>query len=420
MPDPGGGGGAPTEAQATGRSRPAGLLSIDEAQALVAAHIRVLPAEPVVLGEAHGRFVAEDVPATIDLPPFASSAMDGYAVRAADTPGRLEVVGESAAGTPFPGELAPGQAIVISTGAVVPASADAVVPVERIARDGDLVEVAAAIPRGEFVRAPGSDVQRGSLILAAGTRLGPAQIGAAAAAGLSSLSCHRRPRVAVLTTGTELRPPGQALEPGEIYDANGPMLSAALRATGVEVEHIPAVGDEEDAHRAALRVALEHDVVISSGGVSMGTHDLVRGVGGDLGVREVFWKVALRPGKPLAFGVRDATLVFGLPGNPVSTLVCFELFVRPALLALQGAHGARPAFSAGRLGATVERNPERDDLIRVRLTVPERTPVLFPLAGQQSHQITVTAQADALALIPMGAGELPAGSDVAYLPLQRG
>lgn len=419
MPDPGGTTAISTDEQAAGRPRPDGLLSIDAAQALVAAHIRVLPAEPVPLGEAHGRFVAEDVEATIDLPPFASSAMDGYAVRAADTPGRLAVVGESAAGTPFLGELAPGQAIVISTGAVVPASADAVVPVEQVARDGELVEVATAIPPGEFVRAPGSDVRRGSLILAAGTRLGPAQIGAAAAAGRSSLSCHRRPRVAVLTTGTELRPPGQPLEPGEIYDANGPMLSAALRATGVDVERIPAVGDEEDAHRAALRAALEHDVVISSGGVSMGAHDLVRGVGGDLGVREVFWKVALRPGKPLAFGVRDATLVFGLPGNPVSTLVCFELFVRPALLALQGAHGARPAFSAGRLGETVERNPERDDLIRVRLTVPERTPVLFPLAGQQSHQITVTAQADALALIPMGAGELPAGSDVAYLPLQR-
>ncbi|HEU0318805.1 MAG TPA: molybdopterin molybdotransferase MoeA, partial [Solirubrobacteraceae bacterium] len=310
MPDPGGSAATSTDEQATGRTSPDGLLSIDEAQALVAAQIRVLPAEPVALGQAHGRFLADDVAATLDLPPFASSAMDGYAVRAADTPGHLGVVGESAAGSPFAGELEPGQAVVISTGAVVPSGADAVVPVERVTRDGELVEVTAAIPPGEFVRAPGSDVRRGSLILAAGTRLGPAQIGAAAAAGLSSLSCHRRPRVAVLTTGSELRPPGEPLEPGEIYDANGPMLSAALRATGVEVARIPAVGDEEDAHRAALGAALEHDVVISSGGVSMGTHDLVRGVGADLGIREVFWKVALRPGKPLAFGVRDATLVF--------------------------------------------------------------------------------------------------------------
>ncbi len=420
MPDPGAGAASSTLQPAAGRERPAGLLSIDEARALIAAHVVALAAESVPLVEAHGRFVAADVDAAIDLPPFASSAMDGYAVRGADTPGVLSVVGESAAGSPFAGELARGQAIVISTGAVVPASADAIVPVERTSRSGDRVEIVAAIPAGEFVRRAGSDVERGARVLPAGTRLGPAQIGAAAAIGRAALPCHRRPRVAVLTTGSELRQPGEPLGAGEIYDANGPMLAAALRATGVEVTTIPAVGDDEDAHRTALRRALEHDVVISSGGVSMGTHDLVRGVGGELGVREVFWKVALRPGKPLAFGVRDATLVFGLPGNPVSALVCFELFVRPALLALQGARDARPAFSAGRLGVAVQRNPERDDLIRVRVARADGAPVLWPLAGQQSHQITVTAQADALALIPVGTGELAPGSDVAFLLLARG
>ena len=404
---------------ATGRERPDGLLSIDEAGAQIAAHVVVLDAETVPLAEAHGRFVAAAVDATIDLPPFASSAMDGYAVRAADAPGLLAVVGESAAGSPYAGELAPGQAIVISTGAVVPSSADAIVPVERTTRAGDDVEIAAAVAAGEFVRRAGSDVERGARVLEAGTRLGPAQIGAAAAIGRAALSCHRRPGGAVLTTGTALRQPGEPLGDGEIYDANGPMLAAALRATGAWVTTIPAVGDDADAHRAALRQALEHDVVISSGGVSMGTHDLVRGVGAELGVREVFWKVALRPGKPLAFGVRDATLVFGLPGNPVSSLVCFELFVRPALLALQGARDARPAFGAGRLGVAVERNPERDDLIRVRVATAGGTPVLWPLAGQQSHQIAVTAQADALALIPVGTGELAPGSDVAFLPLAR-
>jgi molybdopterin molybdotransferase len=405
---------------AAGHQRPDGLLSIDEAQAVIASHVTALGAEPVDLGEAHGRFVAEAVDAVIDLPPFPSSAMDGYAVRAGDTPGRLRVIGESAAGSPFAGELAAGEAVVISTGAVVPASADGIVPVERTSRDGDAVEIGVSAAPGGFIRLPGSDIERGSRILAAGTRLGPAQIGAVAAAGLATLSCHRRPRVAVLATGTELRPPGQPLELGEIYDANGPMLAAALRSTGAEVTRIPTVGDDEDAHREALAEALEHDVVISSGGVSMGTHDLVRSVGSELGIREVFWKVALRPGKPLAFGIRGTTLVFGLPGNPVSTLVCFELFVRPALLGLQGARDARPAYSAGRLGEAVTRNPERDDLIRVRVSItPERTPVLFPLAGQQSHQISVTAQADALAWIPLGTGELAAGTDVAYLPLQR-
>jgi molybdopterin molybdotransferase len=420
MTDAGGRAAASTDRPAaTGQGSPDGLRSIDDAQALIAAHVTPLEAETVALVEAHGRFVAEDVHAAIDLPPFSSSAMDGYALRAADAPGRLTVVGESAAGSPFGGELGPGEAIVISTGAVVPATADAVVPVERVSRRGDMVEVGAAVPVGDFVRGPGSDVERGARVLAAGTRLGPAQIGAAAATGLAALSCRRRPRVAVLTTGSELRPPGEPLGLGEIYDANGPMLAAALWSTGAEVQNIPSVGDDEDAHREALRQALEHDVVISSGGVSMGAHDLVRSVGSELGIREVFWKVALRPGKPLAFGVRDATLVFGLPGNPVSTLVCFELFVRPSLLALQGAHTARPAFSAGRLGETVQRNPERDDLIRVRVSTPDRTPILWPLKGQQSHQITVTAQADALAHIPMGTGELPAGTDVAFLALQR-
>jgi molybdopterin molybdotransferase len=409
---------ASTEQPAAGQLSPDGLLSIVGAQALIAANITPLGVEPVALAHAHGRFVAADLRAEIDLPPFSSSAMDGYALRGDDTPGTLRVIGESAAGSPFVGELAPGDAVVISTGAVVPASADAVIPVERTTRSGDTVTVT-AIPRGEFVRGPGSDIERGALVLAAGTRLGPAQIGAAAAAGLGTLTCHRRPRVAVLTTGSELRPPGHPLAVGEIYDANGPMLTAALRATGAEVTTIPAVGDEEDAHREALRAALEHDVVISSGGVSMGTHDLVRSVGGELGIREIFWKVALRPGKPIAFGVRDTTLVFGLPGNPVSTLVCFELFVRPALLALQGAQGARPAFSSGRLGTPVSQNPERDDLIRVRIDTADGTPVIWPLAGQQSHQITVTAQADALAWIPTGGDELPAGTDIAYLPLQR-
>lgn len=419
MADASGGRAASIEQPAVTRRGPDGLLSIEGAQALIGDRIVALADEPVALADAHGRFVARDVRAAIDLPPFASSAMDGYALRAADTPGALRVVGESAAGAPFAGELHPGDALVISTGAVVPASADSVVPVERVTRTGDTVEIASAIALGAFVRAPGSDIERGSLVLAAGTRLGPAQIGAAAAAGLGRLSCHRRPRVAVLATGTELRQPGQPLELGEIYDANGPMLNAALRSTGAEVTTIPTVTDDADAHRAALEAALEHDVVISSGGVSMGTHDLVRSVAGELGVREVFWKVALRPGKPIAFGVRDATLVFGLPGNPVSTLVCFELFVRPALLALQGAATARPEFGTGRLGTAVEQNPERDDLIRVRVDTTGGTPVIWPLAGQQSHQITVTAQADALAWIPIGTDELPAGTDVAYLPLQR-
>jgi molybdopterin molybdotransferase len=398
------------------RSRPK-LLSIDEALLLVEANLTPLPAEEVALEQAYGRYIAQELRAAVDLPPFPSSAMDGYALRAEDTPGTLIVVGESSAGAPHLGELHPGEAVAISTGAVVPTQADAVVPIEDTSGDGGHIEVASALAPGSFVRDRGSDIKRGDVVLDAGRRLGSAQIGSAAAVGLGTVLCRRRPTVAVLTTGTELRQPGEPLGDGQIYDANGPMLTAALLTSGAGVEHIPAAADTEEAHRAALTRALEHDVVISSGGVSVGPHDLVRSVGRELGVREIFWRIALRPGKPLAFGVRGNTLVFGLPGNPVSSLVCFELFVKPALLALQGAPGVRPAWTSGVLGAVVTRNPERDDLIRVRYGDTDGSTVLLPLHGQQSHQIAITAQADALARIPMGSGELAAGTEVACLPL---
>ncbi|MGI8429154.1 MAG: molybdopterin molybdotransferase MoeA [Solirubrobacteraceae bacterium] len=415
---------------------PPALLSIDDALVLVAANVRALPPERVALEQAYGRFVSEDLHAAVDLPPFAGSAMDGYALLAADTPGRLTVVGESAAGSPYRGALRPGETIVISTGAVVPPPADAVIPVEDVEKvkdvqsvggAGERIEVRAGVAPGAFVRARGSDMTRGDVLLRAATRVGPAQIGAAAAAGLTTLPCRRRPRVALLSTGSELRSPGELLGEGEIYDSNGPMISAALRTSGAHVEHIAAVADTREAHLAALEQALKHDVVISSGGVSVGAHDLVRSVGRELGIREVFWRVALRPGKPLAFGVRGSTLVFGLPGNPVSTLVCFELFVRPALLGLEGASMIWPALRSGVLGAAVKRNPTRDDLIRVRVDdetrglVLARGPeaVLTPLRGQQSHQIAITAHADALALIPAGTGELDAGTGVAYLPIHQ-
>lgn len=406
------------EAFAEPGSRPK-LLSIDDALALIEAHAHPLPAEEVPLEHAYGRYIAQELRAAIDLPPFASSAMDGYALHAEDSPGRLTVVGESSAGSPYLGKLDRGEAIAISTGAVVPAQADAVVPIEDVTGNREQIELASEVAPGAFVRNQGSDIERDDLILDAGTRLGSAQIGAAAAVGLGTVLCRRRPSVAVLTTGTELRRPGEPLSEGEIYDANGPMLTAALLTSGAGVEHIPAAADTREAHRVALARALEYDVVISSGGVSVGPHDLVRSVGQELGITEVFWRIALRPGKPLAFGVRGSTLVFGLPGNPVSSLVCFELFVRPALLALQGATSILPAWTSGVLGAAVERNPQRDDLIRVRFDATKGSAALLPVHGQQSHQIAITAQADALARIPMGTGELPAGTEVACLPLLR-
>jgi molybdopterin molybdotransferase len=218
-------------------------------------------------------------------------------------------------------------------------------------------------------------------------------------------------------TGTELRAPGEPLGPGEIYDANGPMLAAQLRSAGAIVERLPAVSDDPEALRAALECGLAADVLITTGGVSVGVHDLVRSTEAALGVEEVFWGVAVRPGKPIAFGMRAGTLVFGLPGNPVSALVGFELFVRPALLALQGSSNPAPQFLPGRLGRSVRRNATRDSLLRARSSVAVDAVVVEPVTGQESHMIARAAMADVLVLVPRGDGELAAGSAVSYLTL---
>lgn len=427
-------------------------LSVDDALRLVLAQCATPEPEPVPLATARRRYLAAPVPATLDLPPFANSAMDGYALRSADTPGRLRVIGESAAGVPFAGTLAEGQAVTISTGAAIPDGADAVVMIERVVRGphrsaGDaratteIIEVEAAVPAGDCIRLAGSDVRRGSEVLPAGIRIGAPQIGAAAALGLDALPCGRLPRVAVLATGSELRAPGEPLGPGQIYNSNAPMLAALLADAGAEVTVVASAADTVQAHRDALEQALEYDVALSTGGVSVGGHDLVREVGRELGVRELFWRVALKPGKPLSFGVRERsvagsgagpggvgerapagarsphTLVFGIPGNPVSVLVCFELFVRPALAALQGARTPGPHFVPAALATPVQANGWRDELIRVRL---REDGLIEPLSGQGSHQVASSATAAGLARIPAGAGTLAAGTRVGFIALNAG
>jgi molybdopterin molybdotransferase len=393
------------------------ILSLAEAQALVLERARSLTTETLALADAAGRVLAEPARAVVDLPPFRSSAMDGYALRAADTPGRLPVVFRIAAGAPAPRPLEPGETMGIATGGLVPDGADAVIQHERVVERDNKVEIPDAVAEGANVREPGRDVTAGAVVAAAGTRLGPAQIGALAAAGAAEVVCTRRPRVAVLTTGTELREPGSALAPGEVYEANGVMLAAQLSTAGADVTRLDPVADDEDSHRRALESGLHFDVLVTSGGVSVGPHDLVRRIEAELGVEEVFWRVAVRPGKPVSFGVCGSTLVFGLPGNPVSTLVGCELFVRPAVLALQGASEPGPRFSAGRLATPVSRNPGRDDLLRARSQVTDDGVVLTPVTGQESHMIVRAAEADALVLVPRGEGELPAGESVRYLPL---
>jgi molybdopterin molybdotransferase len=393
------------------------LLSLDDAVRTVLDHVRPLPVERVRIEAASGRVVAGAARATIDLPPFASSAMDGFALRAADAPGKLPVAAAIAAGRPAGRPLEPGQAMAIATGGAVPDGADAVVPIEDVVVSDDSVDVPRAVEPGAHVRPQGGDVQAGDAVVPAGIRLGPSQVGALAAAGVAEVSCGGRPRAAVLATGTELRQPGSPLAAGQIYEANSFLLAAALASAGAEVERLPVAEDDDSAHRAALVRALEADLVVTSGGVSVGPHDLVRRIAAELGVEEVFWGVAVKPGKPVSFGVREGTLVFGLPGNPVSTLAGFELFVRPAVLKLQGAAEPGPRFLPGRLASHVRRNPVRDQLVRARSRDDGDAVVLEPVTGQDSHMIVRAAAADALVHVPRGDGELSAGSPVRYLRL---
>jgi molybdopterin molybdotransferase len=395
----------------------AALLSLADAQAAVLSRARALEEEEVDLDRAERRYLARDAAALVDLPPFDSSAMDGFALRSADTPGRLRVCAHVAAGRPAERALVRGEAFGIATGGVVPDGADAVIPIEYVVNHGNDIEVVEAVPPGASLRPRGGDVRAGAPVLGAGARIGPAQVGALAAGGLGRVWCRRRPIAAVLTTGTELQAPGRPLSAGQVYEANGAMLAAQLRAAGAHVEQLPPIADDEEAHRQALARGLGHDVLVTSGGVSVGPHDLVRRAAADLGVEEVFWGVAVKPGKPVSFGVGAGTLVFGLPGNPVSALVSFELFVAPALRALQGAAEPLPAWQHGVLASPYKRHAGRDELVRARLVADDSSTLLEPVSGQDSHMIARAAGADALALVPRGEGTLAAGEPVRFLHL---
>jgi molybdopterin molybdotransferase len=398
----------------------ASLLTLEQAQERVLERARPLPAQTVPIAEAGNRVTAEEVRAKIDLPPFASSAMDGFAVRAADLPGTLRIVGESAAGRPFEAQVEAGCAVAISTGAVVPEGADAVVPVEHVVLRDNEVEIPGSAEPGAHVRPRGGDVAAGEAVVPVGVRLTPARLAAAAASGVAELACARRPRVAVLATGSELVDPGEPLGQGQIYETNSLMLSSGLGAADAEVQAEPSVSDDEQALREALERGLTADVLVTSGGVSVGEHDLVRAAERELGVEEVFWRVSIKPGKPVSFGVRGETLVFGLPGNPVSALVGCELFVKPALRALQGLADPLPRFEPGQLAVGLRRNEERDEFVRARSRVDGDALVLEPVSGQESHMIVRSAAADALVHIPRGNGELVAGSTVRWLRLATG
>jgi len=396
------------------------LISVTEAQRLVLERAHRLDPERVPVERAAGRVLAETAGALVDLPPFPSSAMDGFAVQAgeAGVGARLPVVARIAAGSPADRSLQAGEAMAISTGGAVPEGADTVIPLELVEDSGDAIEIREAVASGANVREQGSDVRTGDTILEPGMRLGPAQVGALAAAGIHEVQCAKRPRVGILVTGSELRQPGAELGPGEIYESNGLLLATALQLAGAVPAQLGVVGDDADElERAMERALLGFDMLVTSGGASVGPHDLVRETQAGLRVEEIFWGVAVKPGKPVAFGVRRDHLVFNLPGNPVSVLVTFELFVRPAVNALLGLPEPEPAFRQGALTASVRRNADRDQFIRARSRRAGDAVVLEPISGQESHMIARAGRADALIEVVAGDGEVAAGSSVRYLPL---
>jgi len=379
-----------------------------------------LPAETVALDAALGRVAAQDACSAADLPPFDRSAMDGYAVRATDTapPRALVLTGELAAGDVAADALAPGTALGITTGAALPAGADAILRVEDARVEPGRVTPAGPVAAGLHVRYCGEDVARGDVLASGGTALGVHHLTALASAGVGAVAVHRRPVVHVLATGTELLELGAAPAPGRIHESNRLTLRLLAERAGAAVVVHPVVPDDAGATAAAVEAALAGDVLTVSGGVSVGPHDHVKPALQARGVHEVFWRVRLKPGKPLWFGRHGTTLVFGLPGNPLSTVACFLLFVGPALRRLQGEAGAAPEWVPARLAVPARPADGRTTLLTARLAhgadgVLEATPT----AGQGSHLTGALAASDCFVAIPHDAGKLPAGARVDALLL---
>lgn len=391
-------------------------IEIEQAREIVMGCVEPLGEEPVALAEALGRVLAEDVQSEEDVPGFDSSAMDGFALRSADVTETgaigLEIVGESRAGQPCDRALEVGEAIAISTGAAIPAGADAVVPVERASHLDGLVHVFGGLEPEANIRRAGEDTRAGETALPAGVTLGPAELGVLASVGCSAPLCVARPRVVILVTGDELVEPGEPLRPGAIYNSNAHSIAALVREAGGSVAGTASVRDDPLGTRAAIDSALEGaDVLVICGGVSVGEHDHVKSSLAELEVRERFWGIALKPGKPTWFGNHGRTLVFGLPGNPVSAMVTFTLLAAPALRALGGA----PANSR-RMSATITRDydkqPGRAHAVRCRLSLGEAGWMAEPTGPQGSHILTSMLGADALAMIPSESGPVSAGEQV--------
>lgn len=382
------------------------MLTVEEAQALVMAEIAAGPAEIVPLDDVLGRVLREDITATHDMPPADNSAMDGYAVRVddlRDVPVRLPVTGDIPAGHPATEALAAGAAMRIMTGAFVPDGADTVVQVELTDGGTEVVRIDQALARGTNIRRRGEDMRAGDVVLRGGVRIGPAEIAMLAAVQKSQVSVGRRPTVAILSTGDELIDVGEMLVPGKIVNSNGPLLAALVREAGAIPRVLGIVRDTREATIAALEAALESDFVLSSGGVSVGAYDFVKDALEALGAETRFWRVAMKPGKPVVLSRWRDRVIFGLPGNPVSCLVSFHLFAAPALRQAMGQErGVFPPRVHARLDAPLRSLGDRRVYIRVQVVARDGELHARPLASQGSGSLTSMLGANGLAIVEEG------------------
>ncbi|WP_309348946.1 gephyrin-like molybdotransferase Glp [Parvibaculum sp.] len=397
------------------------LIPVDEARARIIAAIVPTPPERVPLGRARGRILAEDVVSLRMQPPTDLSAMDGYAVRAEDVatvPAKLRVVGEAPAGGAYAGTLNAGEAVRIFTGAPLPQGANAVVIQEDAERYGDVVVAREVARVGNHVRPAGLDFKAGATGLPAGRKLSPADIALAAAMNVPAVIAHRRPRIAYFSTGNELVMPGSDVGPNQIVSANNDGLGALIEEAGGIPHDLGIVADDRNAIRSAGRHAKDCDMLVTLGGASVGDHDLVQSALAEDGLKIDFWRIAMRPGKPLMFGHYGELPMLGLPGNPVSALVCAMLFLVPAIARLQGGEAA-PRTTLARLVTPLPQNDRRQDYLRARLVhMPGELPFAAPFEKQDSSMLSAMSAADCLVIRAPDAPPAKAGDIVTIMPLR--